>query len=470
MNKAVTWKIKLSILAGGLLSFIGILIETSLNVTFPTLMSEFHVNLATIQWVTTGYLLLVTIVMSTTSYLVKRFDAQKLFLVAVTLCLLGTLVCALATNFELLMLGRLLEALATGISTPTLFHLISSQIPSSKLGVYTGFATMVTSFAPALGPTYGGVINHYTSWRLIFWLMVPVIIAVMILGSCTIKLAAQHNNSRFDWWGLLVLSTMMLTLVSSIDQAGHYGFVSVPFAVGILLTVCLLVLFVYHLRHGQRMLLNFNILRQPAVCLRALNFFILQFINIAVSFVIPILSEQTLQTNSMTAGLILLPGSILGAVVAPFAGNLYDRHGAFLPLMISNLSICLGALALMLLTPYLTTSLIMFFYCFLRGGFNFGYGNTMSDATKLVDDEQKPDVNSLFNTLQQYAGSLGTGIMSAVIAALQLSQPHTPSFLAQTARQGSQIDFGILLVGALVALATTLCVQRLTQQFHNKDI
>ena len=191
MNKAVTWKVKLSILAGGLLSFIG--------------MSEFHVNLATIQWVTTGYLLLVTIVMSTTSYLVKRFDAQKLFLVAVTLCLLGTLVCALATNFELLMLGRLLEALATGISTPTLFHLISSQIPSSKLGVYTGFATMVTSFAPALGPTYGGIINNYTSWRLIFWLMVPIIIAVMILGSCTIKLAAQHNNSRFDWWGLLVL-------------------------------------------------------------------------------------------------------------------------------------------------------------------------------------------------------------------------------------------------------------------------
>lgn len=458
MKQTVSWSTKLAILSAGLLTFIGILVETSMNVTFPTLMKEFHVNLATIQWVTTGYLLLVTIVMSTTSYLIKRFNARKLFITATVMCLVGTLICASSTNFTFLMIGRLLEAVATGLSTPTLFHIIMSCVPPYKMGTYTGFATMITSFAPALGPTYGGIVNNYTSWRWIFIGVIPIIILIMITGWLTIKVQAQHNQSPFDWLGLISLALTMVTLIISFDQAGAHSFTSWQFIVSLIITLIFGGCFGWHLKTSHNQLLNFKILKDPIIANRAINFFILQFINIGISFVIPILSEQVLGTNSMLAGLILLPGSLLGAFIAPIAGNLYDHFGANLPLTISNLTIIIGALAFTIWTGQLNIALIIFFYCFMRGGFNLGYGNTMSDASKHVELNAKPDVNSLFNTLQQYAGSLGTGILSAIISTKQLTA-SAPQLKAMTA-QGCQLDFGLLVVLAVIALLSTLISQR----------
>lgn len=463
----VNWKTKLAILATGFLSFIGILIETSMNVTFPTLMHEFHVDLSTIQWVTTGYLLLVTIVMSTTSYLIKRFDTQKIFFVAALTCLLGTLLCATTPNFPILMVGRWLEAIATGLSTPTLFHIILSKIPAYKLGIYTGFATMVTSFAPALGPTYGGIINNYTSWRFIFWGVVPIIILVMLTGILTIKLQAQHNNTRFDFLGLLILAFLMIILIVSIDQGGKSGFNNWQFGIEMIVVLLLIIIFLQHLKNDQRQLLNFTILKTPLIGIRAINFFILQFINIGISFVIPILAEETLQANSMTAGLILLPGSILGAIISPLAGSIYDHYGSCLPLLMSNITILIGAIFFASIVPQITLSLIMFFYCFIRVGFNFGYGNTMSDASKLVTPASKPDVNSLFNTLQQYAGSLGTGIMSALVSAQQTNLHKTTANLAASAAKGCQIDFMVLIILACIALCATIIGEHLLRSIKH---
>ncbi|UQS83520.1 MFS transporter [Bombilactobacillus thymidiniphilus] len=457
MQQRVPWSTKLAILSAGLLSFVGILVETSMNVTFPNLMREFHVNLATIQWVTTGYLLLVTLVMSTTSYLIKRFTARKLFITATLMCLIGTLVCASAHNFVLLMIGRLLEAVATGLSTPTLFHIIMSKVPTNKMGTYTGFATMVTSFAPALGPTYGGIVNNYVSWRWIFIGVLPLIVLIMITGGLTINVKVQSMQQKFDWLGLLSLAPTLIILVMSFDQAGAHGFWSWEFGLFLVITLICAGLFSWHLKVGKNQLLNFKILQNPIIANRAVNFFILQFMNIGISFVIPILSEQVLGTNSMVAGLILLPGSLLGALVAPIAGNLYDHYDAFVPLSISNCSLIIGSLLFAIWTHQLNLILIVFFYCFMRGGFNLGYGNTMSDASKYVDVMTKPDVNSLFNTLQQYAGSLGTGILSAIISTKQLVAP-TGQFKLFTTK-GCQLDFWLLVLLSLIALMTTLISQ-----------
>ena len=157
--------IYLAIISLALLTFIGILNETSMNVTYPELSREFGVSLDMVQWITTGYLLMVTITMGTTAYLLRQFAARKLQLVAVSAFIIGDLMCALTGNFAVLLVGRLIQAVATGLSTPILFHIIFTEIPRERLGAMTGFAGMVISFAPALGPTYGGWISAVGSWR-----------------------------------------------------------------------------------------------------------------------------------------------------------------------------------------------------------------------------------------------------------------------------------------------------------------
>ena len=159
-------------------------------------------HLAPCKWLTSGYLLMVTIVMSTTAYLLQRFRARYLFITAISCFTVGTLLGLFTPNFTVLFCGRLLQAVSTGIATPLMFHIILATVPTSKLGVYNGFASMIISFAPALGPTYGGLMTSLLSWRWIFGCILPVLLVLFILGITTIRIKTLHLHRQFDWAGI----------------------------------------------------------------------------------------------------------------------------------------------------------------------------------------------------------------------------------------------------------------------------
>ncbi|MDE3281190.1 MFS transporter [Lacticaseibacillus parahuelsenbergensis] len=439
----VSHRTQLAILSAGLLTFVGILVETSMNVTFPTLIKTLHVSLSTVQWLTSGYLLMVTLVMSTTAFLLRRFNTRSLFRGAVLCALAGTVLCIWAPNFPILFAGRLLQALATGVSTPLMFHLILTLTPQAHLGLYVGMASVVTSLAPALGPTYGGLLTYYASWRMIFWLVLPVILLVWSMGEATIRVKARATDERFDFMGFLLLAVGLFSLIELLDQFTAAGITVAFWIYAVALAVAIIGMGT-HLRRTSTPLLNFSLLKHAGIRARAINFFILQFGNIGIAFVIPIFAENVLHTNASVAGLLLLPGSLLGAAVSPIGGALYDRFGAHRLLLISDAAMVVGAMLLGLFTHQLGMALIVGFYLIFRVGFNLGFGNTMSDASTMVDGPAKADINSLFNTLQQYAGSLGTASLSAIIT---LQQRLAPTGAEAT---GSQIDF--FLLAGLAAL------------------
>ncbi len=449
----VTRQTKASIAAAAILSFLGILVETSLNVTFPLLIQQFSVSLGTMQWVTSGYLLMVTVVMSTTGFLTKRFNTRSLFLTAIIFSLVGAVLCVVAQSFGVLIVGRLFQAVSTGISTPLMFHIVLSLVPRSKLGVYMGLAGMIISLAPALGPTYGGTLSSFWSWRLIFVVVIPILLLDGWLGLKNIRLKAAGTNEKFDWIGVILLGLTFASLSVTFANGGNYGFTDHRFFWGLGVFILAIVLLSLHLSFSKRRILNFKLLLHPLVSLRWLNFFVLQFINIGISFVIPIFAEQYLQTNSFVAGLILLPGALLGAAAAPFAGHLFDKYGAFLPLMVSSVAMLVGAGLFFSFSPVLTVGSTTLVYLLLRGGFNFGFSNSMSDASTQVPVQQKADINSLFNTFQQYAGSFGTSVLSAVISATELQKNDS---LANLAAQGSRYAYLIIFVLALVSLLSVL--------------
>ncbi|WEV72315.1 MFS transporter [Bifidobacterium sp. ESL0790] len=452
-EERVTTQTKLSIAATALLSFIGILTETSLNVTFPTMTREFGLPLSTIQLLTSGYLLMVTIVMSTSAFLLRRFDARPLFRCAIIISILGTILSSLPLGYWWLLLGRLLQAAATGVSTPLLIHVILSLIPVSRRGTYIGLANMVTSFAPALGPTYGGLINFYFSWRIIFVLTLPLLAIAWILGEVSLRLKADGADKSFDGVGLVLLSLFMVSFTEIFDQIGIAGGWSPRVAIAIVAAVATLALFIWRCLASKSPLLDLRILRKPIVSLRGANYFILQFINIGSSFLLPVFAENFLGIDSLTAGLMLLPGSLLGAVIAPFVGKLYDRRGPTLVLLVSNVSLLVGSAALCATTGKATVLLLTLLYMFLRAGFNFGYGNTMSDASKFVTGSQQTDFNSLFNVLQQYAGSLGTTVLSSSLSLSEARMRHNVKFAAV---DGATNAFALLIILSLVALSITL--------------
>lgn len=448
MDKPKNNHIYLAIFAMALLTFIGILNETSMNVTYPELSRQLSVSLDVIQWITTGYLLMVTVTMGTTAYLLRQYPAKRLQLVAISAFIVGDLMCALTPNFTLLLTGRLIQAVATGLSTPILFHLIFTEIPRERLGVMTGFAGMVISFAPALGPTYGGWISAVTSWRMIFWLLLPFVLVSLLLGQLYIDNQPIGNDEHFSFGSLASLAVALFAVVYGVTTIGQQG-VSWYLALWLVLACIAFAAFVFINNRGRSQLFDLKVYKSVPLRLSTLTYFNLQFINIGISLVIPLYAQYVLGTSSTIAGLVLLPGSVFGALLAPFAGRLADMQGFAKPVTFGGGLLLLGAACFAFLQAHLTPLLIMTFFIVLRVGFNFAFGNTISNATVLVPAKNSTDVNSLFNMVQQFAGSLGTAFLAAVMAVFQNRGRGT---LAARSYLGGKLDFLLVFAMALIVV------------------
>lgn len=429
-----------------LLTFVGILNETSMNVTYPMLSTQFSVSLDVVQWITTGYLLMVTITMGTTAYLLRQFQARWVHLAAVSFFIIGDLMCALAPSFGLLLTGRIIQAIATGLATPIMFHLIFTEIPRERIGAMTGFAGMVISFAPALGPTYGGVVSETLSWRMIFWILLPVALLSLVGGQLYIRNRPLGNDKNFSYASLLTLAVALIGIIGAAASIGENGFSS-RFWLLAFVALIFFIIFVYVNNHGKSELFDLQVFKIPSLRLSTLTYFNLQFTNIGISLVIPIYLQYVLHSSAVVAGLVLLPGTLVGAFISPVAGSLADRQGFAKPVIFGGVLLIIGTLCFGLFQPKLTPWLVMAFFLILRLGFNMAFSNTISNASMLVNPQNAPDVNSIFNMVQQFAGSLGTSLLASIIAIFQ-KQP-TGSFTQRT-YSGGRFDFYLLVVIAII--------------------
>lgn len=442
-----------------LLTFIGILNETSMNVTYPELSTLFGVSLDVVQWITTGYLLMVTITMGTTAYLLRQFPARRLHLFAVSCFIIGDLMCALAINFPLLLIGRLIQAIATGLATPIMFHLIFTEIPRERIGMMTGLAAMVISFAPALGPTYGGIVSEMLSWRMIFWILLPLVLVSLLGGQLFIRNRPSGNDKPFSYGSLLTLGLALLSIIGAVSTIGKTG-INWQFWGLFIFAALFFTAFIYLNNHGKTALFDLRVFKVVPLRLSTMTYFNLQFINIGISLVIPIYLQYVLHSSAVVAGLVLLPGSLIGAFISPLAGTLADRLGFATPVTLGGVLLVIGALSFSLFQRQLTPLLVTIFFIILRIGFNFAFSNTISNASMLVQAGNAPDVNAIFNMVQQFAGSLGTSLLASVIA---LFQQAPGGSLAGKTYSGGRFDFIFLGVLAVITLATVIVNYHLQQ-------
>ena len=442
----------LALLAVALLTLIGILAETALNVTYPELAQVFQISLDITQWLTAGYLLMVTIMMGTTAYLLKRFPAKRLQLVAALLFIVGDVGSALAMNFPVLMVSRLLQAMATGLSTPMFFHLIFTLVPREKLGAMTGVAGMVISFAPALGPTYGGWLATVWSWRAIFWFVLPVALISLWLGQRFITATPAKQPAHFNLASFLALALAMFTWIYALSMIGRFGFTGLFYWL-LVLALALYGFFIYLNFRGATPLVDLRIFQHLAVSLDGLTYFCLQFINIGLSLVIPIYAQYTLHASAFISGAILLPGTLVGAVMSPLAGALADRVDFAVPVIGGSCLLTLGAAGFFFGQAQLTVLKMTLLFVVLRAGFNMAFANTISNASTHVALQNTADVSSLFNMLQQLAGATGVVFLASLMALFENQGTGT---MAMRTYAGGRIDFGLTFSLALIVFGTAL--------------
>ncbi|WEV37685.1 MFS transporter [Lactobacillus sp. ESL0677] len=451
-----------AIISCALMAFVSILTETSLNVTFPTMMKQFHIGLGLVQWTTTGYLLAIAIIMVSSSYLNDRFSAKQLFLTAAISFIVGSFVAGAATNFWVLLAGRLISSLGAGLSIPLMFNLVVELIPQNKWGFYMGITGLVVILAPSLGPTFGGTIVYFYGWPLIFVIAAIIGLIIFILGLFVVEQYHEKKQPQFDWRSYIIIAAAMIMFSLTFNQIGQ-GLTNIWFWLGMLLVAVLVWLFVKSVKNSQKRLLNLAVFKNKAFICALISYLLLQFINIGTSFALPNYVQIVNHSSSLIGGLILLPGCILSGVLNPWFGHIYDQKGAKLPLLTGAILCMIACVLFAMFSLKISTMMIVIFYGIMIIGRQLAFNNTMAEASKLQPDELHTDATAVCQTGQQYAGSLGTTVMATIISAWQ----KKPGNYALMTAKGSQIAFIVLIIASIIILCSYLRMFKLEQQNIN---
>ncbi|AUI66864.1 MULTISPECIES: DHA2 family efflux MFS transporter permease subunit [Glaesserella] len=307
-------------------AFFGYLNETLLNVALSTLMQEFAVSKTTVQWISTGFLLVMGAFTPITANVIQWFSTRTMLLITLAVFLSGSLMAAFAPTFPVLLAGRMVQAVSAAFTVPVLFNVILLIYPPHRRGVVMGLVTMMFIVAPAIGPTLSGIIVDHFGWRYLFLFTVPFIGLAMILTTLFIKENLQPITkpsidvpsalmSIFGFGGLVYASSNFATL-------GVIGAAAMALVSG-------LILWAFAKRQSQlaEPLVDLSLLNvkqfRYAVCVLAL----LMMAFIGAELAVPIYLQQVVMLSATTTGLVLFPASVLQAILAPLAGHWLDKKG-----------------------------------------------------------------------------------------------------------------------------------------------
>lgn len=407
MENKVSTKNAMAIIAVALVSFSGIMAETAMNVTFPVLTRYFSTSLNSIQWVTTAYLLSVTIMITTSAYLNKRYNTRYLWLASLIFFATGTLVGGLASNLPVLLIGRVLEGLAAGISMPLMFNLIVQLVPRSKISVWMGIGSMVVSLAPSFGPTYGGALIDTLGWRSIFFILLIVPIISLLLGWRTIDNSEETQaNVSFDVLAFGLLSVSLITALILINQLEN-GTVNI-LLLGV--TIVSLTGFVIRSLTSKQTFLNIRLLSNSKFLFLLLPVVLYMFANLGINLLLPNYSQKILNTSSFWAGFSLLPGTLLGGILNPYFGHLYDKHGDKTPLLVGNMIFGISLLVMAYFTKNLGIIAFILMYMIFTFGRNMAFSIGMTASIDELSRDKKTDATAILQSAQMFMGALGTTV------------------------------------------------------------
>ncbi|WP_442951552.1 MDR family MFS transporter [Paenibacillus sp. GYB004] len=397
--------------------FVAILNETLLNVALSKIMADIGVLPSKAQWLTTGYLLVIGVLIPVTAYLIQRFTTRSLFLTAMGLFTAGTFVAAVAPGFEALLAGRILQAAGTGLLFPLLTNVVFATVPIEKRGSAMGMIGIVITFAPAIGPTLSGIIVEHFSWRLLFYSVLPVALFVIAFAYVKLRNVTETTNPKIDLLSLLLSTLGFGGLVYGFSSAGegHGGWTSSKVYVPIGIGVVSLVLFTWRQLTLTQPLLDLRTFKYNVFRMSTLIMIIVMMAMFSAMMLLPIYLQNALSYSPLEAGLIMLPGGVVMGIMSPVTGRLFDKFGAKW-LAVVGLGLIAASLwqfaFLSVSTPYFT---IMIFNTLLMLGISMLMMPVMTNALNELPSRLYPHGTAIISTLQQVAGAVGTALLVTIM-------------------------------------------------------
>ncbi|HDJ4903826.1 TPA: DHA2 family efflux MFS transporter permease subunit [Staphylococcus aureus] len=395
--------------------FIAILNQTLLNVALPKINTEFNISASTGQWLMTGFMLVNGILIPITAYLFNKYSYRKLFLVALVLFTIGSLICAISMNFPIMMVGRVLQAIGAGVLMPLGSIVIITIYPPEKRGAAMGTMGIAMILAPAIGPTLSGYIVQNYHWNVMFYGMFIIGIIAILVGFVWFKLYQYTTNPKADIPGIIFSTIGFGALLYGFSEAGNKGWGSVEIETMFAIGIIFIILFVIRELRMKAPMLNLEVLKFPTFTLTTIINMVVMLSLYGGIILLPIYLQNLRGFSALDSGLLLLPGSLIMGLLGPFAGKLLDTIG-LKPLAIFGIAVMTYATweltKLNMDTPYMT---IMGIYVLRSFGMAFIMMPMVTAAINALPGRLASHGNAFLNTMRQLAGSIGTAILVTVM-------------------------------------------------------
>ncbi|MBO0993140.1 DHA2 family efflux MFS transporter permease subunit [Bacillus sp. SD088] len=448
--------------------FMGMFSETALNIALHHLMIEFDVSAATVQWLTTSYLLVLGILIPISGLLIRRFKTKKIFITAILFSITGLVLAANSPNFFILLLGRIIQACGTGLVTPLLFNTILVVFPPNRRGVAMGIVGLVMMFAPAIGPAVSGFIIEHLSWHWVFWIPIPFLIISLYLGLIYLIDLSITDKPAIDYVSI-VLSTLGFSgLVMGVSLAGeeHVGWTSVSVLVSLSTGLISLILFGWRQLILEEPILNIRVFKHPMFVMGIGLTVLSNMIIFSSNLLLPMYIQGGLGLSSAAAGLLLLPGGVINGIMSLVNGHLFDKYG---PRWLVIPGFILGFTSVLVFSQISTTThglTIIVFYTLLMVGMSMITTPSQTNGLNQLERSNYPDGTAIVNTTIQTSGAIGTAIAVSILNRSQnafLAQVNNPqNGTAQIGAlvQGIQHAYNFAVIVAIIGLICSLFIKR----------
>lgn len=455
-------------------AFVAILNETTMGVAIPHLIGDLGITAVQAQWLTTAFMLTMAVVIPISGFLLQRFTTRTVFVAAMSLFSLGTLIAFLSPGFPLLVVARVVQATGTAIMMPLLMTTIMTLVPPQIRGRIMGRVSIVISLAPAIGPTVSGLLLDTVGWRWIFGMILPIALIALAVGARWIHNIGEPTDAPIDVPSIILSAFGFGGIVFGLSQLGGGAAhgdsaadaavadamstltLSVSFGVGVIA----LGLFIWRqfiLQKSDRALLDLRVFRSLNFSLAIVQMGLLSLAFFGAITVVPLYMQSVLGVSALTTGLAVLPGALAMGLAGPLIGRIYDRWGTRVLLIPGSIIASSVLWFYTTFDEFTSVWVVAVAQTVLSIGLALSFTPLFTASLGSLQPRFYSYGSAVLGTVQQVAGAAGIALMITIFAAVSAGAVQSGVGEAAAGAQGAQAAFTIaasvslpLIVGAFL--------------------
>jgi EmrB/QacA subfamily drug resistance transporter len=433
------WRIPLAVLIGGM--FMSILDVSIVNVAIATIQSDFGGSTADVAWITTAYSLVLGVIVPASAWLGDRFGLDRVYMIALGGFALASALCGLAWSLNSLIAFRVIQAIPGGLLPVVTLTMVYRIVPRHKIGTAMGMYGLGIVFAPAIGPTLGGYLVEYVSWRLVFYINVPVGVLGLIAAAVALPKFTRAPTRPFDVWGFITVATGLVALLLAFSEGQSWGWSSYRVLILMVGGLLLLALFVTVELEVDHPLLNLQVFHSAAYTTSLIIMGVMMTGMFATLFYIPLFLQAGQGYQALDTGLLLLPQALVMAFLMPISGRLYDKIGPRWLVVSGLLVAAFGSYGLARINPDMTREEVVLWMCIRAAGVGMAMMSIMTGGLASLDPHMTNSGSAINTVVQRVSAALGLAALTAMATAqqAQLAQGRA-DLLEGTTSQAAHLD------------------------------